>query len=210
MNHRWMHACFAALALAGATASLAAGCSSNNPPPAAPSGLSQCPLTLDEANGAPCEGSLLCPYEFPCGAFHQQTTCLCTAGAMACTVDATDASLAPDATPTCVSVGNAAACPPSEPASLATCTTIGLQCEYHGLTCPGSAEAGTGPNIDTCECQGGTNGGLVFNCAISECTPSEAGVGTPSDAGPDGASGDAGDGGGSESDASQDAGDDGG
>ncbi len=184
MTLRWIPACFAAVAAVSFTtalvASIATGCTSNDTttPTLLPT---QCPSTLIAANGAACGDGLVCPYEFACGAFQQQATCSCVNGALACVVDATDASLALGAEPTCTPQTNSVACPKSEPQSLDTCTAVGLTCLYDDLVCP---KSDSGPNIDTCECQGGTNGGLVFNCLVDECISQgkDAGVGTPVDA----------------------------
>jgi hypothetical protein len=209
MTLRWMPACFAAVAAVSFTtavvASIATGCTSNDVTvPASPP--TQCPPTLLAANGSACGAGLLCPYEFLCGTFSQQTTCSCVNGALACVVDATDASLAVGAAPTCSPQTNPVACPANEPQTNDTCTAVGLTCLYKDLLCPGSE---AGPNIDTCECQGGTNGGLVYDCVIDECGSSpDGGVGTPLDGNvPDEGAphGDAGDGG-----DANDSGDDGG
>jgi hypothetical protein len=206
MTLRWMPACFAALAAVSfATAlvgAIATGCTSNDVM-SAPQLPTQCPPTLLAANGSGCAEGLLCPYEFVCGAFDQQTTCSCVDGVLACAVDATDASLAVGASPTCSPQTNPVACPTSEPQTLDTCATVGLTCLYDDPLCPASE---AGPNIDTCACQGGTNGGLVYNCVLDECRSgaADAGVDAPADGNvPDGApvTNDAGD-------ASSDGGDD--
>jgi hypothetical protein len=140
-----------------------------------------CPGSIAD-NGKACsvEGQS-CPTGYPCGAFAQQATCVCTNGVFACT-DATGAVVDPNGgTPACKpQTANNPNCPTAE-ADSTKCTDTGLQCFYAGVTCPGA----TAPSQDVCQCVANPSStsnpaGLVWKCEPATCNPSaDSGLDAP-------------------------------
>ncbi len=175
------------LSLGGAGLALVEACNASTASAvdAGPEARPACLTNLQQENGTACEApdGYSCPVEIPCSGspLYQQADCVCSSGKWACSYAATalDAAvIPPGATPMCVSNGHGdqAACPASEVEALqggaeggalpCAPANTGLQCLYDsGVTCPGAAF----PNLDTCACVGGPDGGLVFACESVFC-----------------------------------------
>jgi hypothetical protein len=175
MTRRWMFASVAALAIASALAGVvASACSSNAIPSLSGSPLNECLPTLALANGSACADGLVCPYELACGPVQVSTSCTCESGTLVCVVAGDDASLPSDTEPSCAQLTNPAGCPSHEPTSHAACSSVGLACVYRGVAC---ASIDAGVTLDTCECQGGDDGGpILYSCSIAQCPSDDGGL----------------------------------
>jgi hypothetical protein len=161
------------LVASSSSLAIAAGCSSSSGGGTAPGDSPLvCPASIALAIGAACthEGQD-CPIGYACGAFPQQSHCVCTKGKFVCT-DATGADVPKGAQPQCVGLAppNSKECPAAESGTDGkTCHTSGLLCYYTGVQCPENAT----PFTDECQCIGSlsSDSGLAFHCEPKTCNP---------------------------------------
>jgi len=162
-----------------------------------------CLTNVQQQNGTACEApdGYSCPVPFLCTdpPLKQLANCVCASGNWQCSYAATvldGAAIVPDATPTCVpgGSGDQAACPASVVEAIrggpeggplgCAIANAGLSCSYDsGVTCPDASF----PGIATCQCVGGPDGGLVFDCepVVCDVVPPDAMPDSPIERAPD-------------------------
>jgi hypothetical protein len=174
MRRRVARTVVGAFLFAGAAwSALVAGCSTNNDATSGGDDASlTCPGSIAQAVDSPCspEGHD-CPIGYTCGAFPQQSHCVCTKGKYVCT-DATGTAIAKGGQPQCVGLPppNSKECPAAESGTdEKVCHTAGLICYYTGVQCPENDQ----PFVDHCQCVGSasSDSGLAFDCEPQTCNP---------------------------------------